>query len=312
MSLTPWITRAALLATTLAALALAVQLLRFLAWRRTVTAGLGDDSAVIATARGPVEFAVLGDSGGVPVLWLHGNPGGYDQLARTMLARPEMQQGMRSIVVSRPGYLRTPLTSGATPIEQAELFAALLDSLGVARVAVVGVSGGGPAALQFARLFPERTRALVLALAITKRIPPDPVGRRQKVADAFGLGDWFIWRAALAMPSRPGFEDSASVAASRRLIATIVPRARRRVGDLNDQRQFARAEPWPIDGITAPTLILGGTEDTNVPIAHAGYAKAAIPGARLELIEGDHGVTVTKEAQVTASIKAFILSTARR
>jgi pimeloyl-ACP methyl ester carboxylesterase len=41
----------------------------------------------------------------------------------------------RLLAVSRPGYLGTPLSSGRDPREQADLFAALLDALGIDRVA---------------------------------------------------------------------------------------------------------------------------------------------------------------------------------
>ena len=51
--------------------------------------------------------------------------------------------GFRVIVPSRPGYLRTPLTSGRTPGEQATLIAALLDTLGIERGALYAYSQGG-------------------------------------------------------------------------------------------------------------------------------------------------------------------------
>lgn len=47
------------------------------------------------------------------------------------------------IIPSRPGYLRTPLSVDRTPKEQAEALAALLDTLKIDKVAVVGGSGGG-------------------------------------------------------------------------------------------------------------------------------------------------------------------------
>lgn len=309
-----WLPRVTLVAAALTATVATVQVLRFVIWRRSVTAGLSTDSELIVTARGPIEFIRLGDSSGVPVLWLHGNPGGYDQLARTMLADSAMRDGLASVVVSRPGYLRTPLESGATPVEQAHLFAALLDSLGIDRVAVVGVSGGGPSALQFARLYPKRTRSLVLAFAVTRRIPPDPIGRRHRLAGALGLGDWVTWKVADRFEHLHGFDpaDTAMVRSARALLASTVPRSARRAGDLNDQRQFDRPDGWPIDGIRAPTLVIAGTEDTTVPFAHAGFAKQMIRDSRLVMIEGDHSASTTRAREVEGAIRGFVLRRARR
>lgn len=310
-----WLPRIALAALTVAAVAAAIPLVRYASWRRALSATVGGDSRLLVTTRGPVEFLTLGDTtAGVPVLWLHGNPGGYDQLSRAVLARAEFGDGLHSIVPSRPGYLRTPLSSGATPEEQAHLFAALLDSLGIPRVAVVGVSGGGPSALQFARLYPARTSTLTLVFAITSRTPPDPVGRRQRLMDAIGLDDWYTWRFSTRFATIPDFDpaDTAMVRSAEALLASTVPRARRRAGDDNDQHQFDRPEGWPIDGITAPTLILAGTRDITVPIAQAEFAQAQIPGARLVRVAGDHNAQLTHAREVGGTVRTFILEQAAR
>lgn len=310
-----WLPRIALAALTVGAAAAAIPLVRYATWRRSLAATVGRDSRLLVTARGPVEFLTLGDTtAGVPVLWLHGNPGGYDQLSRAVLARAEFSEGLHSIVPSRPGYLRTPLASGATPEEQAHLFAVLLDSLGIPQVAVVGVSGGGPSALQFARLYPSRTRALALVFAITGRTPPDPVGRRQRLMDAIGLDDWYTWRFSTRFASIPDFDpsDTAMVRSAEALLASTVPRARRRAGDENDQRQFDRPDGWSLDGIAAPTLILAGTKDITVPMSHAEVAQARIPGARLVRIAGDHNAQLTHAREVWGAVRAFVLEQAAR
>ena len=79
--------------------------------------------------------------------------------------------GYRLLTPDRPGYLGTPLGDNGSPEAQADVAAALLDALEVERVAVVGISAGGPAAIQFAARHPERTRALVLLSAVSRRTP---------------------------------------------------------------------------------------------------------------------------------------------
>jgi pimeloyl-ACP methyl ester carboxylesterase len=58
------------------------------------------------------------------------------------------------------GYGETPMPTG--PYNNAQDVAELLDTLGVARVALVAASGGGQVALEFAARWPRRVTALAL------------------------------------------------------------------------------------------------------------------------------------------------------
>src|SRR5271157_5600559 len=118
-------------------------------WLRELERRLVERSSVQTTALGPLEYSILGE--GAPILVLHGVMGGYDQ--GLAIAESIALPGCRFLAVSRPGYLRTPLDIGQTYEQQADACAAFLESIGVASVAVIGVSGGGPAALQFARKY---------------------------------------------------------------------------------------------------------------------------------------------------------------
>src|SRR5688572_25188150 len=112
----------------------------------------------LTTTLGAVEHVVAGE--GAPVLALHGAMGGWDQ--SLLLASTLDLTRFRALALSRPGYLGTPLAAGRTPEAQADLYAATLDALGVARTAVIAVSGGGPSAIRFALRHRERCWALVL------------------------------------------------------------------------------------------------------------------------------------------------------
>ena len=138
-------------------------------WYEERVAALLAGSTLAWTERGPVEYATAGE--GAPLLVAHGTPGGYDQA----LVIADLLAGLRVRVVapSRPGYLRTPLMAGRTFEEQADLFAALLDHLGLDRVILLGASGGGPSAVQFALRYPARVTCLVLWEAVTARMPLD-------------------------------------------------------------------------------------------------------------------------------------------
>ncbi len=160
-------------------------------WSDRVLTSLDARATVLETACGDVQVAREGQ--GPSVLVFHGGPGGFDQglgWCQHLLAG-----GCEVLAPSRPGYLRTPLESGRTPEEQADLYAAVLDSLGIARTAVLGFSTGGPAAVQFAARHPDRINALFLDTAILLPFLP-PVGalRRATFESSF-----FVWLSHLTV-----------------------------------------------------------------------------------------------------------------
>lgn len=129
------------------------------------------EPSCIRTARGVVEYATTGE--GPTVLALHGAMGGWDQ--SMILARTLDLTDFRVVALSRPGYLGTALEAGRPPDDQADLYAATLDALGVERAAVIAISGGGPSAIRFALRHPDRCWALVLVSTVgepvTGRLP---------------------------------------------------------------------------------------------------------------------------------------------
>jgi pimeloyl-ACP methyl ester carboxylesterase len=74
------------------------------------------------------------------------------------------------IVPSRSGYLRTPLTCGKTPREQAAMYATLPDVLNIPQAAFFAISQSGASSLEFAQAYPERCLGRVFVSAFTR--PP--------------------------------------------------------------------------------------------------------------------------------------------
>jgi pimeloyl-ACP methyl ester carboxylesterase len=93
------------------------------------------NSETVETSLGFVEYTLKG-SNGPDLLFIHGTPGGYDQTT-------EATDKFRVLTPSRPGYLRTSILLGKTPLQQAKVFKALLEALGIDKVIVMGTSGGG-------------------------------------------------------------------------------------------------------------------------------------------------------------------------
>src|SRR5260370_28344758 len=78
-----------------------------------------------------------------------------------------LQQGFQLIIPSRPGYGRTPSSTGRTAETFADALVSLLDHLQLAQVIIEGISAGGPTALQLAGRHPERVSKVILQNAAT-------------------------------------------------------------------------------------------------------------------------------------------------
>jgi len=266
-------------------------------WHRESLAQLAATSRVAATSAGEVEYALIGT--GRPILISHGIMGGFDQsvVASELILGP----GKQGIAVSRFGYLRSPLSNGRkTPEEQADAYAALLDQLGIEAAPVIGISGGGPAALQFALRYPRRCSAVILISAVTHRVPQllraaiIPYFRALIVSDAASwLMNAIYWRwpsavllQALSREERRSRPTAAEKREAIRLMATSVPMRPRWAGLTNDAEFLMSLETYPLETLRVPTLIVHGTRDSIVPLSHAEYAASSIPNAALMRLEG--------------------------
>ncbi|MBM4005027.1 MAG: alpha/beta hydrolase [Planctomycetes bacterium] len=113
---------------------------------------------VVETAQGAMEFSLIGTD--PVILHFHAGAAGCDQ---TLALSWDIQdEGFTVLTPSRPGYLRTPLSTGAAPEQAADAVASLLQLLAFDRVIVMGTSGGGPTALQFAIRHPTSAVGLIL------------------------------------------------------------------------------------------------------------------------------------------------------
>jgi pimeloyl-ACP methyl ester carboxylesterase len=113
---------------------------------------------VVDTDRGPVEYSEAGT--GDPILYFHGT--GVTGDAMVPVESQLIDDGFRLIVPNRPGYGKTPLSSHDTAAECGNVAAALLDSLGIAEISVMGSSGGAAFATSFTINHPNRVKSLVL------------------------------------------------------------------------------------------------------------------------------------------------------
>jgi pimeloyl-ACP methyl ester carboxylesterase len=248
------------------------------------------------------------------MLMVHGAGGGYDQ--GEYFAR-RIGGEYRWIAPSRFGFLGTPVPEGANSSMQADAYASLLDSLGIDRVGVVGVSMGGPSALLFARQYPRRTRSLVLISAASHAIPPRPAFLTTLFN--FFLNDFVFWSlvrlspggllAALGVPlevqKRISKEEAEEL---HTFLQSILPMGARRKGQQLEQHMSEYEDAEQLLNIQAPALIVHARDDTLVYYEQAQFAAKNIAGAVfIPMQKGGHlGVMLKSNLGAKEQILRFL------
>src|SRR5258708_35527255 len=101
-------------------------------------------NVIAQTKQGPIEYRIVGQ--GSALLVLNGghtscaSPLGHEQFF--------LNQGYQLLIPSRPGYGKTPSSTGRTAEAFADALISLLDLLHLDHVIVVGISAGGRRVLQ--------------------------------------------------------------------------------------------------------------------------------------------------------------------
>jgi len=287
-------------------------------------AHLWNEVRVVRTARGPIEVAIAGS--GPCVLVIHGTPGSWRQC---FSLAEDFSDHYTVVAPSRPGYGTTPVATGRTYDQQADAYAALLDALGIDRVAIVGASGGAPSSIAFAERFPARTAALALICAMDPVMIPVPPAMRLLVAPRV-IGDVLMpLNRAIA---RKRLKDPKAVARSLPKLFTpselewiaADPKVKDSLmtfawthqdapaglaGLRNDiaQVKAAKSAGHRALDVKAPTLVSHGEADVTCPIDEAVHHAERIAGAQLErYADAGHTFFLTKRADVTARLRAFI------
>ena len=265
-------------------------------WKQRTISRLQKTSSIAETSCGPIEYTSIGK--GPAVLLIHGTPGGYDQ--GVLVTRILDSQEFTFIALSRPGYLRTPLSVGKTPEEQADAYAALLDELEIRSAYTLAMSGGGPSALQFALRHPDRCQGLILVSAITQSPEPTTQSSTQQAFQSVmekvitsDFGNWILYRLirvipSAAMPQDPEIRlpDAKQEELFQELYDTLFPVSLRMAGVNNDVEQFSAMPAFPFSEMKTPTLVMHGTNDRNAPFETAEFAASKLPNSEFVEIEG--------------------------
>lgn len=221
---------------------------------------------------------------GLPILFLSAFP-----LNRTMwqgeLFSLLQDERYRLVALDWRGFGESEITG---PLSTMELFAddvsALMDSLGIQKAVLCGLSMGGYASFAFLRKYPQRVYGLILADTRPGADSPEALANRESVAHIAetqgnsAIADLQIPRLLSAYTREHHPEVEMRV---RQMIesATVqgIAAASRGMGKRADSSDL-------LAGITFPTLVIVGEQDALTPPTLAQEYAAQIPGAQLAII----------------------------
>lgn len=251
-----------------------------------------------------------GDPAGRPVLVHMGTPNSrrlYGPNVRDAAAR-----GLRLISYDRPGYGGSTPQPGRTVADCAGDVRAVCTELGISRLAMWGISGGGPHLLACAALLPD------LVAAAASLASPAPYG--SEGLDYFaGMGQDNVDDIRLSLTDEAAFREK-SVKDREELLATPPEEMTKALeslltptdaavlsGELADYLTSSARDglapgsqgwiddscmerPWGFDlaDIAVPVLLLHGRQDMFVPFGHGEWLAAHIPGVEARLSDDGH------------------------
>jgi len=240
------------------------------------------------------EIAYASAGAGSPTVCLVHGTGGSSQVWTRQLE--DVADVAHIVALDLPGHGRS---SGTMPkgIEQAAAAVAdFLDALAIDRVVIGGHSMGGAIAQQFALSYPQRVAGLILI----------GTGARLRVLPR--LLD------VLASDERAGVDLLMSLAVGAQAPAELKAALHRSTANnpagvvLGDLQACDRFDVMSrIATVTAPTLVMCGSEDQLTPAKYSRFLGERIAGARVVVVPGaGHYVQVEKPRETTAAIREFL------
>jgi 3-oxoadipate enol-lactonase / 4-carboxymuconolactone decarboxylase len=217
---------------------------------------------------------------------------------------PVLAEHFRVIRYDTRGHGRSPAPPG--PYTLADLGGdalALLDKLGLSRVHFCGLSLGGMTGMWLAANAPERIDRLVLCATSALLGPPEfwqeridavLAGGTASLADAI-VGRWLT----------PGFRTAhPDVEAKVRAMVLDTPGP----GYAGCCAAIQSMDLLPVlPGVRARTLVIAGSADPATPPEHGARIAAAIPGARLLVLDDvAHLLNLQQPAAVTEVVRAHL------
>jgi pimeloyl-ACP methyl ester carboxylesterase len=200
-----------------------------------------------------------------------------------------LERDFRVTVYDHRGVGKSSRTeAGYSIADLADDAAALLDELGLESAHVLGISMGGMVAQELTLRHPDRIRTLTLGCTYSggegSALTSPEVG--QKLVGAMQSGDrerairagWEVNVSRDFATDEQAYEAFRSAALELPVPVPVIMGQAQAVGSHDTLARLA--------DISAPTLVVHGTDDEMLPVANARLIAERIPGARLEIFDG--------------------------
>lgn len=249
-----------------------------------------------------IELAYRDEGAGQPMLLVHAFPFNSAMWERQIV---EFASGHRLIAPDLRGFGASARGSGAASLDQhADDLAALLDQLGLDKVAVAGLSMGGYISFALWRRHRERVSALILADTRAGADTEEGKQGREKnarLAEEQGPG-------ALADQMLPKLLSASAAATLRDEVRQMIE-SNDRAGVAAALRAMA-ARPDStalLASIDVPTLVIVGAEDALTPPSQSQAMFEAIPGCQIVEIPGvGHMSNLEAPAAFNSAVDEFL------
>jgi pimeloyl-ACP methyl ester carboxylesterase len=182
----------------------------------------------------------------------------------------------------------------------------VLDTVGVGRATLVGLSAGSTLAIDFAIAYPDRVRKLVLASpGLNGHVPSPPLTWTQPVFQAAGRGDTEdaakLWAATPIMALH---NDPAAAAIVK---ALVMSNLRLWTFRTNPARPLTPTAIARLAEVRSPTLVVLGDKDLPHIKEIAGLLARGVAGARLVTIPGaGHIINLDAPDAFNKALAAFL------
>jgi 3-oxoadipate enol-lactonase len=227
-----------------------------------------------------VTIGYTDEGRGVPLLFVHGFPLSRGTWQKQIDA---LRSSYRVIAPDLRGFGESQAGAGAIPMTQyADDLHALLQQLKTGPVVLIGHSMGGYVSFAFLRQYSKMVRGLVLVSTRAGKDTPEAAAGRCATAEKVrAKGLEVVIEAMAPKMLAADNHDRAMMEQVRGFIAPSKPEGV--IGALLGmaERPDAAAE---LAGITVPTLIITGADDTLIPSTESEKLAQTIPGSQLNII----------------------------